>query len=238
MTRTLNLRRRRRGPAQLVLLAAAGLGLGAGAAGYIVSRSSVSRSAGSGSSGSTAAAERPKPAPAPDATDSDATDSDVTDSDVTDSAPTAPDEPREQEQEQETVSRGVRSDRLVLEEEWGAGPLDGAWWPDSEEAARAVPGLVEALPDTLGPVSRLALPMPDWSADQPKTLQLENRTIHLAWFAGMQRHTARITFESGDAVTVLVLPSDTEAEAASNVLSQAGGERSREDLLADAGVEA
>jgi hypothetical protein len=142
-----------------------------------------------------------------------------------------------QEQEQGAPSRGVRSDRLVLEDQWGAGPLDGAWWPDSEDAVRAVPGLVEALPDTAGPVSRLALPMSDWSDDQPKTMQLEDRTIHLAWFAGMQRHTARITFESGDAVTVLVLPTDTEAETASNVLSQAGEQRSREDLLAEAGVE-
>ncbi|MDQ1632617.1 MAG: hypothetical protein QOC80_2589 [Frankiaceae bacterium] len=216
MTRTPNLRRRRRGRARLLLLAAAGLGAAAGAAGWVVSRSS----------GSTSAAERPKPAPAPETTDSTPPSTDSDDAPV-----------QEQGQEQEAPSRGVRSDRLVLEDEWGAGPLDGAWWPDSEDAVRAVPGLVEALPDTVGLVSRLALPMSDWSDDQPKTLQLEDRTIHLAWFAGMQRHTARITFESGDAVTVLVLPPDTEAGTASNVLSQAAEQRSREDLLAEAGLE-
>ncbi|MDQ1672821.1 MAG: hypothetical protein QOC98_1383, partial [Frankiaceae bacterium] len=37
---------------------------------------------------------------------------------------------------------------------------------------------------------------------------------------------------------VLVLPPDTEAETASNVLSQAAEQRSREDLLAEAGLEA
>jgi hypothetical protein len=137
----------------------------------------------------------------------------------------------------EPVSQGVRSERFALEDEWGAGPLDGAWWPESPEATQAVPDLLELLPDELR-VSRVALPMPDWSDDRPKTLRLDDdRTIHLAWFAGMQRHTARITFETGDAVTVLVLPSDTEAGAASNVLSQVGDQRSREDLLAEAGVE-
>jgi hypothetical protein len=229
MTRTPRLRRRPgRGPVGLALLAAAGIGVGV--ARYIVARPS----------GPAPSDARPKPAPQSSPSDSQESESvrpGGADSEAAAVSDSKDDADSDGKAEAQPIQQGVRTERLFLEEEWGSGPLDGTWWPDSPDAAQAVPGLVEALPGELR-VSRLALPMPDWSDDQPKTVRLDDdRTIHLAWFAGMQRHTARITFETGDAVTVLVLPSDTEAEAASNVLSRAGEQLSREDLLAEAGVD-
>jgi hypothetical protein len=130
----------------------------------------------------------------------------------------------------------VQTERLTVHREPGTGALDGAWWPSSSTAADVIPDLVGELPDELGRVSRVALSMADWSDEQPKTVPVGDRPVRLAWFAGMARHTARVTFENDEAITVLVLPPDTEQEAASSVLSTVGESRSRSELLAEAGL--
>jgi hypothetical protein len=132
--------------------------------------------------------------------------------------------------------RTVRTDRLTVDE-IGTGDLDGVWWPSSTTAADAVPQLVGDLPDGLGRVLRIALPMPDWSDEKPKTVTVDDRPVHIAWFTGMRRHTARVTFDTDAIITVLVLPPDTEQDAASNALNANAEERSRSHLLETAGVE-
>jgi hypothetical protein len=131
----------------------------------------------------------------------------------------------------------VQTDRLTVDDELGTGPLDGAWWPSSATAADVVTELVSALPDDLGRVIRISLCMTDWSEDQPKSVPVEDGQVHLAWFTGMQRHTARITFEDDEAITVLVIPPDTEQETAASLLKSAAEDRSRSELLAEAGIE-
>lgn len=131
----------------------------------------------------------------------------------------------------------VRAERVSLDAELGIGAVDGAWWPRSDRAADEVPELLEALPEDLGRVLRIALRMDDWSEDRPRVVSVDGHPLHLAWFAGMRRHTAHLTFE-GDATAVLLLvPSETDEAAAREVLDAVGDERSREDLLARAGVE-
>jgi hypothetical protein len=130
----------------------------------------------------------------------------------------------------------VHTERLTVDETLGTGPHDGAWWPTSENASEAVVGLVQDLGDHFGRVTRIALPMSDWSDEQPKTVQVDGRSVHLAWFAGMQRRTARVTNERDEAITVVVLPVDSEKEAASSALSLAAEDRSSADLLQEAGA--
>lgn len=131
----------------------------------------------------------------------------------------------------------VHTERLTVDEAIGTGPLDGAWWPTSQQASEAVVGLVEDLGDAFGRVTRIALPMKDWSDERPKTVQVDGRAVHLAWFAGMRRQTARVTFESDEAITVVVLPVDSDKDAAASALSAAAEDRSSADLLQEAGAE-
>lgn len=137
----------------------------------------------------------------------------------------------------ESSALRVNAERVSLDAELGLGAVDGAWWPRSDRAADEVPELLEALPDDLGRVLRVALRMDDWSDDQPRVVQVDGHPLHLAWFAGMRRHTAHLTFEGEASAVLLVLPSDTDEAAAREVLDAVGEERSREDLLSRAGVE-
>ncbi len=126
--------------------------------------------------------------------------------------------------------RTVRAERLTVDE-IGSGELDGVWWPTSATATEAVPQLVDDLPDGLGRVQRVALPRADWSDEQPKAATVGGRPLRLAWFDGMRRHTARITFDTDAVITVLVLPPDTEQDAAESALRASAEERSRSQLL-------
>jgi hypothetical protein len=139
-------------------------------------------------------------------------------------------ETSEDSEEQRTGLR-VSSDRFSLDHEVGVGAVDGAWWPNTDEAPEAVPQLLKEFPEELGRVTS------DWSDDQPKTVPVDDRSVHLAWFSGMHRHTARVTFENDDPVVLLVLPPSTDGQAARHVLEAVGEERSRRDLLAEAGIE-
>jgi hypothetical protein len=145
-------------------------------------------------------------------------------------------ETSEDSEEQRTGLR-VSSDRFSLDHEVGVGAVDGAWWPNTDEAPEAVPQLLKEFPEELGRVTRVALNTSDWSDDQPKTVPVDDRSVHLAWFSGMHRHTARVTFENDDPVVLLVLPPSTDEQAARHVLEAVGEERSRRDLLAEAGIE-
>lgn len=130
----------------------------------------------------------------------------------------------------DSSDRTVSTDRLTLDE-IGAGDLDGVWWPTTTTAAEAIPQLVNDLPEGLGRVTRIALPMPDWSDEQPKTVTVDDHQVHVAWFTGMRRRTARVTFDTDVSATVLVLPPDAEQDTATEALKASAEERSRSGLL-------
>lgn len=173
--------------------------------------------------------EAPTPDHAP-ASDGAPTDEAPTDGAPTDEAPTNSDA---------TGREGLRvqAERVSLDGEIGPGAVDGAWWPRSDRAADEVGELAEALPDDLGRLQRVALSMDDWSDDQPRAVHVFGHPLHLAWFTGLRRHTAHLTFEGGHEADLLVLPSDTEDAAAREVLEAVGKDRSRTDLLARAGID-
>ena len=67
--------------------------------------------------------------------------------------------------------------------------LDGGWWPRSADPAAELPGLILALDERHGPVSRIMLGMADWDSSRPRRLRIDGpagrRVVRLGWFATM-----------------------------------------------------
>jgi hypothetical protein len=131
----------------------------------------------------------------------------------------------------------VRAERVSLDGDLGEGATDGAWWPRSDRAADEVAELLDALPDELGRVQRVALSMADWSDERPRVVPVAGHPLHLAWFAGMRRHTVHLTFEYDHTAVLLVVPADADESAARAVLDAEGEKRTDQELLAGVGVE-
>ena len=67
--------------------------------------------------------------------------------------------------------------------------LDGGWWPRSTDPAAELPGLILALDERHGPITRIMLGMADWDASRPRRLRVHgpsgSRVVRLGWFATM-----------------------------------------------------
>jgi Family of unknown function (DUF5994) len=174
--------------------------------------------------------DRPSPEASPEQASPEQASSEQASSEQASSEQPASDAPAPDDQA--TSGFQVQTDRLTVDERFGTGALDGAWWPTSSTAADAVPELVGELADAVGRVTRIALSMPDWTDEKPKTVHVRDHVVHLAWFAGMPRHTARVTFEEGEVITLLLVPPETEQDTASAVLATAAEDRSL-SLLAE-----
>ncbi|MFF3604438.1 DUF5994 family protein [Streptomyces sp. NPDC002463] len=99
------------------------------------------------------------------------------------------------------------------------GVLDGAWWPRSRDVTREVPALVSALAEHLGPVTRVGLDATAWDAI-PTRLVVDDRVVHLDSFP-VGDDTALITRGDKDHFALMVVPPDTEPEAARAAMARA-----------------
>jgi Family of unknown function (DUF5994) len=95
----------------------------------------------------------------------------------------------------------VPSDRTVL---------GGGWWPRSADPAAELPGLIRAIDDRYGRVTRLLLGPAGWHS-QPRWLGGAGRAVPLDWFPG-QPAGLLTAFWAGDRADLLVVPPGT-AEA-------------------------
>ena len=59
--------------------------------------------------------------------------------------------------------------------------LDGGWWPRSADPAAELPGLIRAIDDRRGRVTRLMLGPAGWDS-QPRWLGGAGRAVPLDWF--------------------------------------------------------
>ena len=90
--------------------------------------------------------------------------------------------------------------------------LDGGWWPRSGDPVTELPGLIRAIDDRYGPVTRLVLGPAGWDS-QPRWLGGAGRlVVSLDWFPG-QPAGLLTAFCDGDRVDLLVVPPGS-AEAA------------------------
>jgi hypothetical protein len=91
--------------------------------------------------------------------------------------------------------------------------LDGGWWPRSANPVEEIPGLVLAIDDRCGRVTRLTLGPAGWDS-QPQLLGAAGRVIRIGWFP--DQPAALLTAFSGDngRMDLLVIPPGTdEADA-------------------------
>ena len=130
--------------------------------------------------------------------------------------------------------------RLRLQQDGSAYTLlDGGWWPRSADPATELPGLILALDERHGPVTRIMLGMADWNSSRPRRLRVYgpsgSRVVRLGWFATMPAGLLTVTSGNGQRTDLLIIPPDTSEQDAQAVMDQAvraGNRRHTPALLA------
>ena len=128
--------------------------------------------------------------------------------------------------------------RLRLQPDGPAGTvLDGGWWPRSADPAAELPGLVVALDERHGPVSKIVLGMADWDSSRPRRLRVDGpagrRVLRLGWAATMPAGLLTAIYADGHRTDLLIVPPDTSEQAAQAAMEQAAqaGNRNRTPAL-------
>lgn len=133
------------------------------------------------------------------------------------------------------------SPRLRLQSDEPACTLpDGAWWPRSADPAAELPGLVVALDEQGGPVSKIMLGTADWDSSRPRRLRVDGpagrRVLRLGWAATMPAGLLTAIYADGHRADLLIIPPDTSEQAAQAAMEQAAqaGRPSRTPARPDA----
>ncbi|MBB3078026.1 hypothetical protein FHS41_004533 [Streptomyces violarus] len=116
------------------------------------------------------------------------------------------------------------------------GVLDGAWWPRSRDIAAELPGLVSALTEYLGPITRVGLDARAWEG-LPTRMTIDDRVVHIDSFAAGD-DTVLITRGEQDLFSLLVVPSHATPDAARAAMAEAvraGSVMRAERILLDTG---
>ncbi|MET9917325.1 DUF5994 family protein [Streptomyces filamentosus] len=120
------------------------------------------------------------------------------------------------------IHRAVRPGTALLRLETThsrQGVLDGAWWPRTREVEQEVPALVSVLTEHLGPITRVGLDATAWDGI-PSRLIVDDRVVHLDSFP-VGDDTVLITRGDKDHFALMVVPPDTEADAARAAMARA-----------------
>ncbi|MFJ8537200.1 DUF5994 family protein [Streptomyces sp. NPDC093591] len=99
------------------------------------------------------------------------------------------------------------------------GVLDGAWWPRSRDIAVELPGLVGALTEHLGPITRIGLDSAAWDG-LPTRMVVDGRVVHLD-ASSVGDDTVLVTRGDQDLFSLLVVPPDSPPGAARAAMAQA-----------------
>jgi Family of unknown function (DUF5994) len=119
-----------------------------------------------------------------------------------------------------------------------SGYVDGGWWPRSTDPASEFPGLIGALHEYVGQVSRVVYNLDFWESAH-RNLVVDGRVVRCEGFRTMNAHTVTVIGADSRRVTVLVVPPDTPVDNALAVLRTASGQDSTasvEDILASNGA--
>ena len=130
--------------------------------------------------------------------------------------------------------------RLLLRpDRSGATLLDGGWWPRSADPAAELPGLILALDERHGRITRVMLGTAGWDASQPRRLRVDgpagSRVVRLGWFATMPAGlltAITASHERTDLVTIPPHTSERDAWAAMTQAAQAGNRDHAPTILA------
>ena len=111
--------------------------------------------------------------------------------------------------------------RLQLDPNRPAEPyLDGAWWPRSTELPAELPALLTALSADLGPIALVGYHRDAWNA-APGHLNLAGHPVHLQGFVSPTPPTLVVIADTGQRVTLRVVPPETDGASASQAMTAA-----------------
>jgi hypothetical protein len=99
--------------------------------------------------------------------------------------------------------------------------LDGGWWPRSGDPGAELPGLILAMDQRRGPVTRVMLAYDHWGNEHPLRLAVGGRVIRLGWFASMPVGLLTAICANRERVDLLVVPPDTNAVLAEAAMALA-----------------
>jgi hypothetical protein len=103
--------------------------------------------------------------------------------------------------------------------------LDGGWWPRSADPAAELPGLIFALDERHGHVTRVMLGTADWDASRPRRLSIgsppDSRVVKIGWFDTMPGGLLTAITARGERTDLVTIPPRTSEEAASAAMQQA-----------------
>jgi hypothetical protein len=103
--------------------------------------------------------------------------------------------------------------------------LDGGWWPRSADPAAELPGLVTALDERHGRITRVLLGPADWDTSRPRRLNVVDpagsRVIRLGWFASMPADLLTAISANDERTDLVTIPPATSEEAAAAAGRQA-----------------
>jgi hypothetical protein len=114
--------------------------------------------------------------------------------------------------------------------------LDGGWWPRSADPAAELPGLILAIDQRHGPVTRIMIGGAGWDASRPRRLHIGgpagSRVVRVGWFATMPAGLLTAIAPAGR-TDLLTVPPHTREPAARAAMDQAAqpGNRTRTPAL-------
>jgi len=108
--------------------------------------------------------------------------------------------------------------RIELAAELGHGPLDGAWWPHSDDLQREVADLVDHFPR--GRIDHLVYSRPDWTNTAPR-VHTERGSIKVGSFPKDDTHVVLLNLASRRILRLLVVPATADTAGAHLVLHRA-----------------
>lgn len=108
--------------------------------------------------------------------------------------------------------------RIAMTDAPGHGPLDGAWWPRSDDLQREVADLVDHFPS--GRIDHLVYSRPDWT-NTAKRVRTRRGSIKVGSFPRDDTHVVLLSLASRRVLRVLVVPATTDTAGAHLMLDRA-----------------
>jgi Family of unknown function (DUF5994) len=116
--------------------------------------------------------------------------------------------------------------RLRLQPDQSVGTLlDGGWWPRSADPAAELPGLILALDERHGRITRVLLGTAGWDASRPHRLRVDgpagSRLVRLGWFASMPAGLLTAISARDQRTDLVTIPPHTGERDAAEAMEQA-----------------
>lgn len=117
--------------------------------------------------------------------------------------------------------------RLSMADGFHAGPVDGAWWPQSRDLKVEAADLVDHFPGQAGHVSRLLYSRPDWdpsSGAAVRKVRVRRGFVKVGSFPSDDTHLMVVVLASGTRLRLVVIPNSFDDDEAGRVMAAAADE--------------